>query len=331
MAPLVADPVAYPNPHHSVGHCPAPRTLCDPEHRTSPDPQRLVGLPGVPSLQVRSASATTVAASPVTGSPALRARARSTTAASAHGWALPPPTTRCPSQSCAAPRPHDEQLDSPLASAAGPAPPRKRPPDPASNATPHTRRSPPRSKELHPWHFSLYRPPPTGAGPSSPQPAAVATLTPSYQFRYRGQPMGYATSTTRAATRPTPAERTEAEALLTRPEMLQRLRRDRSELVEMPLDPTPETATGRLARLAVRQAGHQGEPALGIEVPHPRFAQAVEAATAAPDKQRALEAATAILKGPEAAKAFQDHPPPPGEAMANPSDPPTDQATIALS
>ena len=147
---------------------------------------------------------------------------------------------------------------------------------------------------------------------------------------HTGQPMGYATSTTRPATRPTSAERTEAEALLTRPEMLQRLRRDRSELVEMPLDPTPETATGRLARLAVRQAGHQGEPALGIEVPHPRFAQAVEAATAAPDKQRALEAATAILKGPEAAKAFQDHPPPPGEAMANPSNPPTDQATIAL-
>ena len=133
-----------------------------------------------------------------------------------------------------------------------------------------------------------------------------------------GRPVGHAASATQAATRLSSAERAEAEALLARPEMLQRLRRDRSVLVKMPLDPTPETAPARLARLAVRQAGHLGEPPLDIEVPHPRFAQAVEAATAAPDKQQALIAATAVLEGPEAARAFQGHPPPPGEAMAHP-------------
>lgn len=142
-----------------------------------------------------------------------------------------------------------------------------------------------------------------------------------------GPPVGRATSAADAPTRPSSAERAEAEALLARPEMLQRLRRDRSELVRMPLDPTPETAAARLARLAVRQAGHLGEPLLGIEVPHPRFAQAVEAATAASDEQQALIAATAVLEGPEAARVFQDHPPPPREAMPTPPDP-TDNAPL---
>ena len=37
---------------------------------------------------------------------------------------------------------------------------------------------------------------------------------------------------------------------------------------------------------------------------HPRFNEAVETAAAAADRDRALEAATSILQGPEAATAF---------------------------
>ena len=72
----------------------------------------------------------------------------------------------------------------------------------------------------------------------------------------------------------------------------------------MPIDPTPETAAARLARLALRQAGYWGDAPLDLDVPHPRFNEAVEAAAAAGDRDRALEAATSILQGPEAAAAF---------------------------
>ena len=71
----------------------------------------------------------------------------------------------------------------------------------------------------------------------------------------------------------------------------------------MSIDPTPETAAARLARLALRQASYWDDTPLDLNVPHPRFNEAVEAAAAA-DKDTALEAATSILQGPEAAAAF---------------------------
>ena len=103
---------------------------------------------------------------------------------------------------------------------------------------------------------------------------------------------------------PVPSRAEDHAALLVRPEMIERLQRDPSEHIEAPSDPTPETAAVRLACLALRQAGLSGDPVLPVEVNHPRFAEAVEAAAAAPDRQRALKAATAILQGPEAAAAF---------------------------
>ena len=103
---------------------------------------------------------------------------------------------------------------------------------------------------------------------------------------------------------PVPSRTEDHTALLIRPEMIERLQRDSSEHIEAPADPTPETAAIRLACLALRQAGLWGDPRLPVNVNHPRFAEAVEAAAAAPDRQQALEAATAILQGPEAAAAL---------------------------
>ena len=120
----------------------------------------------------------------------------------------------------------------------------------------------------------------------------------------RGAPHTPAGADVTAGRPPTPAERTEAEALLTSPVMRRRLRRDRSQLVRRPIDPTPETAAASLARLALRQAGYWGDGPLDLDVAHPRFGDAIEAAAAATDKDSALEAATAILEGPDAAEAF---------------------------
>ena len=91
--------------------------------------------------------------------------------------------------------------------------------------------------------------------------------------------------------------------LLSRPDIVEQLERDPSQLVEAPIHPTRHTAAHRLARLALRQAGYWGDAPLDLDVPHPRFGEAVEAA-AAGDKDRAFEAATAILQGPAAAAAF---------------------------
>ena len=92
--------------------------------------------------------------------------------------------------------------------------------------------------------------------------------------------------------------------LLERPDVVEQLERDPSQLVEAPIHPTAHTAAYRLARLALRQAGYWGGAPLDLDVPHPRFGEAVEAAAAARDRDRALEAAAAILQGPEAAAAF---------------------------
>lgn len=92
--------------------------------------------------------------------------------------------------------------------------------------------------------------------------------------------------------------------ILTGPEMLRKLRSDHSEYVEMTEEPPQNVAVARLARLALRHAGFWGHPPSDVEVPHPRWAQAVEAAAAAHDKEQALEAARAILDGPEATQAF---------------------------
>lgn len=92
--------------------------------------------------------------------------------------------------------------------------------------------------------------------------------------------------------------------LLERPDVQELLKPGSGLIIEAPVDPTPDSAAVRLACLALRQAGLWGEPHFAVEVAHPRFAEAVEAAAAACDEQQALEAALAILDGPEAAESF---------------------------
>lgn len=92
--------------------------------------------------------------------------------------------------------------------------------------------------------------------------------------------------------------------LLERPDVQELLKPGGGSIIKASVDPTPDSAAARLACLALRQAGLWGEPQFAVEVAHPRFAEAVEAAVAACDEQQALEAALAILDGPEAAESF---------------------------
>ena len=94
-------------------------------------------------------------------------------------------------------------------------------------------------------------------------------------------------------------------AQMSRPELEEMFRRDSSMRLEITGGPTPETAAVRLACLALGQAGFWGPPHEDLDVPHPRFAEAVgTAASLAPDEKLALDAATAILDGPDALKVF---------------------------
>ena len=103
---------------------------------------------------------------------------------------------------------------------------------------------------------------------------------------------------------PMPGWTDEHLALLRRPEVQDRLKPGGESVIEAHVDPDRDTAATRLACLALRQAGFWGEANFEVEVAHPRFAEAVEAAAAAGDEQQALEAARKILEGPEAAEVF---------------------------
>jgi len=104
----------------------------------------------------------------------------------------------------------------------------------------------------------------------------------------------------------TPAEHSEDPhvAQMSRAELQELFKRDSTARLEITGGPTPETAAVRLACLALHQAEYWGPADPDLHVPHPRFAEAVAAAAAAPSEQQALEAAAAILEGPEAAAAF---------------------------
>ena len=103
---------------------------------------------------------------------------------------------------------------------------------------------------------------------------------------------------------PMPGWTEEHLALLERPDVQDLLKPGGESVIEVPVDPDRDTAATRLACLALRQAEFWGKANFNIEVSHPRFAEAVEAAAAADDEQQALEAARRILEGPEAAEAF---------------------------
>ena len=89
-------------------------------------------------------------------------------------------------------------------------------------------------------------------------------------------------------------------AQMKRSELEDLFKRDSSERLGIAGDPAADTAAVRLACLALRQAGLWGPPYDDVEVAHPRFTEAVEAAAAASDERQALAAATAILEAPEA-------------------------------
>ncbi len=104
----------------------------------------------------------------------------------------------------------------------------------------------------------------------------------------------------------TPPERCDDPHLaqMSRSELEELFEPDSGVRLQIPAEPTPETAAVRLACLALRQAGRWGPPAYDVDVAHPRFAEAVEAAAAYDDEQQALDAATAILEGPEGLEVF---------------------------
>ena len=93
-------------------------------------------------------------------------------------------------------------------------------------------------------------------------------------------------------------------ALLNPAELAELFEPDSGVRLQIPAEPTPDTAAVRLACLALGQAGRWGPPYPDVKVAHSRFAEAVEAAAAHDDEQQALDAATAILEGPEALEAF---------------------------
>ena len=90
--------------------------------------------------------------------------------------------------------------------------------------------------------------------------------------------------------------------LVLRPDVQELLKPGGRPVFESPTGHTPESDTSDLACLAMRQAGLWGEPAFEVDVDHPLFDKAVEAAEAAgPDEQRAFDAAQAALGGEEPA------------------------------
>jgi len=83
-----------------------------------------------------------------------------------------------------------------------------------------------------------------------------------------------------------------------RPDIQRLLDEDRSRLVPLPIDSTPETAADDVAYLAVFRARHTGgEADQQATDPHPLFGAAVDAARQAADEDSALLAAKAILSG----------------------------------
>ena len=96
--------------------------------------------------------------------------------------------------------------------------------------------------------------------------------------------------------------------LILHPDVQELLKPGGRPVFESPTDPTLESDTSELACLAMRQAGVWGTPAFDVDIDHPLFEKAVEAAeSAGPNEQRAFDAAQAALEGKE----IVDHSPAP--------------------
>ena len=74
----------------------------------------------------------------------------------------------------------------------------------------------------------------------------------------------------------------------------------------MPIRTTPESAPIELANLAVRQSRRTSKEGVKqVAIPHPRFEEAIAAARAEPDEDKAFEAAKQILDDEDAWAVFQ--------------------------
>ena len=90
--------------------------------------------------------------------------------------------------------------------------------------------------------------------------------------------------------------------LVLRPDVQELLKPGGRPVFDSPNGRTPESDTSDLACLAMRQAGLWGKPAFEVDVDHPLFSKAVDAAkSAGSDEQRAFDAAQAALGGDETA------------------------------
>ena len=95
-------------------------------------------------------------------------------------------------------------------------------------------------------------------------------------------------------------------ALMARPDILRLLELERDRFIAVPIHTTPESASIELANLAVRQSRRTvKDGAEQVEIPHPRFEEAVAAARAEHDEDKAFEVAKQILDDEHAWAVFQ--------------------------
>ncbi len=95
-------------------------------------------------------------------------------------------------------------------------------------------------------------------------------------------------------------------ALMARPDILRLLELERDRFIGVPIHTTPESAPIELANLAVRQSRRTvGAGEEQVAIPHPRFEEAVAAARAEPDEDKAFEVAKQILDDEDAWAVFQ--------------------------
>ncbi|MCY4664861.1 MAG: hypothetical protein OXC00_09355 [Acidimicrobiaceae bacterium] len=105
---------------------------------------------------------------------------------------------------------------------------------------------------------------------------------------------------------PAPGRTEQDRALVAPPDVLRLLELERDRFIAVPIRTTPESAPIELANLAVRQSRRTSKEGVEqVAVPHPRFEEAVAAARAEPDEDKAFEAAKQILDDEDAWAVFQ--------------------------
>ena len=105
---------------------------------------------------------------------------------------------------------------------------------------------------------------------------------------------------------PAPGRTEQDRALVAPPDILRLLELERDRFIAVPIRTTPESAPIELANLAVRQSRRTSKEGVRqVAIPHPRFEEAIAAARAEPDEDKAFEAAKQILDDEDAWAVFQ--------------------------